>query len=118
TIATERPRACRCRAAETPTIPAPRTTTSTLASGMKILLARPLRMARRARATSLLPVLRPSCGEKGTLRFARHDGVRGGRTLHNGRPDDPSLFPPGYGRGLGAADAVQNLVRDRSACLR
>ena len=30
--------------------------------------------------------------------------------------DDPPLYPPGNGLDLGAADALQDLVRDRGAC--
>src|SRR6516165_12795223 len=64
----------------------------------------------------------PRAGSVGDDDLVKRGVKTSGRRRPAARPtrlgafDDPPLHPPGNGRDLGAADALQDLVRDRGAC--
>src|SRR6202789_1252996 len=105
TSATVRPRAWSASAAETPTIPAPSTMTSTVSEGIRrpfssfgrLTLQRP----RPARFSPSVPI-DPAPKEQTESVVA----------------NDPALFPPRDDRRMVARDALPNLVRDRSLRVR
>src|SRR5580693_5248595 len=104
TSATVRPRAWSASAAETPTIPAPSTITSTVSEGIRrpfssfgrLTLQRP----RPARFSPSVPI-DPAPKEQ----------------TERGIADDPALFPPRDDRRLVVQDTLPHLVRDRSLCV-
>src|ERR1700677_2002041 len=104
TSATVRPRAWSASAAETPTIPAPSTITSTVSEGIRrpfssfgrLILQRP----RPARFSPSVPI-DPAPKEQ----------------TERGIADDPALFPHRADRRLVAGAALPHLVRDRSLCV-
>ena len=87
------PCACRCSAAQTPTIPAPRTTTS-------------VRCRRHAAGLQGCASARGAPGAaaaEAESRNFRRVPIDRSRPLSKETPDDPPLFPPRDGQDLGAA---------------